>query len=113
MHYNSDILSKDLVKRISNYFEHLLYSAAQNTETPVGQLRWIPKEEGRHILETFGRGPEIDSARLSQKIHQLFEGFVAVQPSAIACTHEGQTLTYGTESSVVLRGAVRRGGLSR
>ena len=94
MHYNSDILSKDLVKRISNYFEHLLHSAARNVDAPVAQLRWIPKEEGRHILETFGRGLEIDAARLSKKIHQLFEDFVAIQPSAVACTHEGQSLTY-------------------
>ncbi len=97
LEYASDLFSADAVASMADHFTELLWSIAEEADSPIGKLNLIGQDERQKILVEWNQ-TDRDFAR-DKCLHQVFEERVQRTPHAIAVTFEGQSLTYGDLNS--------------
>ncbi len=90
--YNTDIYSKDRIKRMAEHFKTLVTSVLDNPESTIKDLEIIPAQEKSLLLNVFN---DTKTDYPSDKtIINLFEEQVERTPDNIAVVFENVNLTY-------------------
>ncbi|HYR44348.1 MAG TPA: condensation domain-containing protein, partial [Terriglobia bacterium] len=90
--YNSDLFEQATIERLLEHYEVLLANAAEAPDEKISQLKILPEEERKQIVE---RGNQTRTNYPRTKcVHQLFEQQAAANPSAIAITFGHGSLGY-------------------
>ncbi|MDH5232803.1 MAG: LLM class flavin-dependent oxidoreductase, partial [Gammaproteobacteria bacterium] len=90
--YNSDIFSKDTIKRLSNHFCTYLTSLLIAPQKPIFDVSILSEIEIRKLKETWA--PPSKNLPTMKGVHTQFEKQVAEHPKAIALVHGSQSLSY-------------------
>ncbi len=89
--YSTDLFEPATVDRLSGHLQRLLAAAAADPERSVAELPLLTREESAQLLTEWNdtRRPFAQAC-----LHELFDGWVARIPQAVAVRFEGEGLTY-------------------
>ncbi len=90
--FNTDLFDQETIQRLARHFRLLLESIVAEPETPVGQLKLLPDDERRLLLEEWN-DPSV-AFPVTECLHERFERQVQRTPDAVAVVFEEQQLTY-------------------
>ncbi|MBS0358758.1 MAG: amino acid adenylation domain-containing protein [Proteobacteria bacterium] len=89
--YSSELFDKVTIERMIGHYQTLLLSITENMNQSIEQLNLLTKTERNQIL-TWSTGPKNSVPDLC--VHQIFEEQVTKNPSSIAVSANGESLTY-------------------
>jgi pristinamycin I synthase-3/4 len=90
--YNTDLFEASSAQRMMQNFEELLKAVIANPDVPVTQIDLTSVEEQQQ-LHALLSNTEHDYSR-SDCLHQLFEQQVSNNPTAVALTCDGESISY-------------------
>jgi amino acid adenylation domain-containing protein len=90
--YSTDLFDAATVRHMAGHYAQILRGMARDAGQRVSALPLLTEPERRRLLEaSAGAGEEFAAGEC---LHELFERRVAVSPSAVALTFEGEQLSY-------------------
>ncbi len=92
MEYNTDLYDEATIGRMLEHYQVLLEAAVANPALPVSELPLLTRGERQQLLGDWN-ATDFDYPR-ELCLHELFEQQVERAPDAVACVHDGQSLTY-------------------
>jgi amino acid adenylation domain-containing protein len=92
LEYDAELFEADTIRRWAAQYLELLSSVVAAPQTSVLDLRLLPQSEAE-VLERFNNTAIDFPAR--GWIHEVFEGWAARTPDAVALSLDGQTMSYG------------------
>ncbi len=92
MEYNTDLYDEATIGRMLEHYQVLLEAAVANPALPVSELPLLTRGERQQLLVDWN-ATDFDYPR-ELCLHELFEQQVERAPDAVACVHDGQSLTY-------------------
>jgi amino acid adenylation domain-containing protein len=97
--YSTDLFDPVTIERLASHYVRLLEAALSDPEMPIDELPLLAPDERRRaeaqgvLSSELVVSPEAAQQPVSC-MHRRFEEHAAADPTAIALTYEGQTLTY-------------------
>jgi amino acid adenylation domain-containing protein len=97
--YSTDLFDPATIERLACHYVRLLEAALSDPEMPIDELPLLaPDELRRAEAQGVLSSERVVSPEAAQPpvscMHRLFEDHAAANPTAIALTYEGQSLTY-------------------
>ena len=95
--FNRDLYDAQTIDRMLAHFERFLEDALGDPARPLSQLRVLPDDERRLLLETWNTTARALPKAISERrcAHELFEDQVDRDPNALAVQCGSESLTYG------------------
>jgi amino acid adenylation domain-containing protein len=95
--FNTDLFRPDTIVRLLGSLEALLTEVIADPERPLVDLVLLSAAERHQLLVAWNDTPGTVAAPDAEAcLHQLFEGWAAKRPGAVAAVLDGELLTYGT-----------------
>ncbi|MCP4152415.1 MAG: AMP-binding protein, partial [bacterium] len=92
LEYDAGLSSDETVKRIADYYTHLLKGALSDINVPISGIEILPEEEKKRLLFEFNdTSMEYPGEK---RLPELFEQQVKKTPGNIAVKFKNETLTY-------------------
>src|SRR3990172_8533625 len=91
--YSRDLFDEGTVARMAGHLETLLSGAAADPERRISELPLMREEERRRVVVEWNRTDAPLPAEPT--FHQMFEGWAARTPEAVAVAFEDERVTYG------------------
>jgi amino acid adenylation domain-containing protein len=110
--YSSELFEPATVQRMLGHWVNLLQAIVAAPDLPVSRLNMLDAGEQAQLLGQWNASAA-PTAASAASLHQAFEAQAARQPSAIAVSYAGQTLTYAAlnEQANRLAHALREQGV--
>ena len=91
--YSTDLFDPATIERMGRHFQTLLEGMVSRPDIPIYRLALLTEEETKRIVVDWNRTGVPYSA--DRCVHEEFERYARLQPSAPAIVAEGGTLSYG------------------